>query len=125
MLSDLVKTLSKAAPPHTSSSSPCSGQIKDSVLALGPHRAKKKQKKNQPRQLAWETACLVIPFDGSGKALFTNTGREGERMGGGGGETETERNLMKHRLASRGPTGRLWPSFTTLLLLFLLFVMEE
>lgn len=42
-----------------------------------------------------------------------------ERVSGseieGRGERETERNLMKHRLESWGPTGRLWPSFTILL----------
>lgn len=35
------------------------------------------------------------------------------------GEKEKKRNLMKHRLASLGPMGRLWPSF--LILLFFSF----
>lgn len=75
-----------------------------------------------PRKLAWETACLVIPFDGSGKALFTNTTEECERKRGRvRGEKEKKRNLMKHRLASPGPTGRLWPSFPILLFFSFLF----
>lgn len=75
------------------------------------------------RKLAWETACLVIPFDGSGKSSVYKYDR-GASAGGmeGKGENQKKRNLMKHRLASRGPTGRLWPSFPILLFFSFFFL---
>lgn len=56
-LSDLFKTLSKA---------PC-------LARLTRPRRGSAHTRQMKKKLAWEAACLVIPFDGSGKAVFTNT----------------------------------------------------